>query len=145
MSSAFSAAFLRGEARALALLPDDFRHASRRGESVRRAATRAVSVKTLAALRAQSARLPASAAREAHLQALSQPGTVVVVTGQQVGLLGGPAYTLAKALTAVALARRLERQGVPAVPVFWLASQDHDLREAQRVPRLRLIAPHRTG
>ncbi len=130
MSSAFSAAFLRGEARATALLPDDFRHAARRAENVRRAATRAVSVKTLAALRAQSARLPASAAREAHLQALSQPGTVVVVTGQQVGLFLGPLYSLYKAASAVVAARTLQQEtGVRCVPVFWLQSEDHDFEE----------------
>jgi bacillithiol biosynthesis cysteine-adding enzyme BshC len=130
MSSAFSAAFLRGEARATALLPDDFRHAARRAENVRRAATRAVSAKTLAALRAQSARLPASSAREAHLQALSQPGTVAVVTGQQVGLFLGPLYSLYKAASAVIVARTLQQEtGVRCVPVFWLQSEDHDFEE----------------
>src|SRR6478735_8253503 len=130
MSSACSAAFLRGEARATALLPDDFRHAARRGENVRRAATRAVSAKTLAALRAQSARLPASPAREAHLQALSQPGTVCVVTGQQVGLFLGPLYSLYKAASAVVIARTLQQEtGVRCVPVFWLQSEDHDFEE----------------
>lgn len=73
---------------------------------------------------------------DASLHMLAHDDAVAVVTGQQVGLLGGPAYTLAKALTAVALARRLQRHGVRAVPVFWLASQDHDLREAQCVARL---------
>lgn len=73
---------------------------------------------------------------DASLHMLAHDDAVAVVTGQQVGLMGGPAYTLAKALTAVALARRLQRHGVRAVPVFWLASQDHDLHEAQRVARL---------
>lgn len=57
--------------------------------------------------------------------------TVAVVTGQQVGIFGGPLFTLYKALTAVKLAEKLEaEQGISAVPVFWLASDDHDLREA---------------
>ncbi len=60
---------------------------------------------------------------------LSRPGTVAVVTGQQVGLLGGPAFTLYKALTAVRCARELSHRGRPAVPVFWLATEDHDLAE----------------
>ena len=60
---------------------------------------------------------------------LAQPGTVAVVTGQQVGLFSGPAYTLYKVLTAVRLAKHLDGQGIPAVPVFWLATEDHDLPE----------------
>ena len=63
------------------------------------------------------------------LSKLAQPGTVAVVTGQQVGLFSGPAYTIYKALTAVKLAQHLEEQGIPAVPVFWLATEDHDLAE----------------
>jgi bacillithiol biosynthesis cysteine-adding enzyme BshC len=63
------------------------------------------------------------------LETLAQPGTVAVVTGQQVGLFSGPAYTIFKALTAVRLAAHLTEQGISAVPVFWLASEDHDLAE----------------
>jgi bacillithiol biosynthesis cysteine-adding enzyme BshC len=65
----------------------------------------------------------------ANLRKLARPGTVAVVTGQQVGLFSGPAYTIFKALTAVKLAEKLSEQGVPAVPVFWLATEDHDLAE----------------
>ena len=63
------------------------------------------------------------------LKLLAAPGTVAIVTGQQVGLFGGPAYTLYKALTALKLAHQLTDQGIPAVPVFWLATEDHDLAE----------------
>jgi len=56
-------------------------------------------------------------------------GAVAVVTGQQVGLFGGPAYSIYKALTAIHLARELTERGVNAVPVFWLATEDHDLAE----------------
>jgi bacillithiol biosynthesis cysteine-adding enzyme BshC len=63
------------------------------------------------------------------LDQLAQPGTVAVVTGQQVGLFGGPLYTVFKALTAVHLARQLTAQGTPAVPVFWVATEDHDFEE----------------
>jgi uncharacterized protein YllA (UPF0747 family) len=54
---------------------------------------------------------------------------VAVVTGQQVGLFSGPAYTIYKALTAVKLARDLANSGITAVPVFWLATEDHDFEE----------------
>jgi len=65
----------------------------------------------------------------ASLDLLARPGTVAVVTGQQVGLFSGPAYTIYKALTAVRLADRLTQQGIPAVPMFWVATEDHDLAE----------------
>src|SRR5580658_7395251 len=63
------------------------------------------------------------------LALLAQPGTVAIVTGQQVGLFSGPAYSVYKALTAIKAARELTERGVPAVPVFWLATEDHDFAE----------------
>lgn len=63
------------------------------------------------------------------LRELAKPGTVAVVSGQQVGLFSGPAYTVYKALTAVRIAQRLRDQGIRAVPVFWLATEDHDFAE----------------
>jgi bacillithiol biosynthesis cysteine-adding enzyme BshC len=70
------------------------------------------------------------------LRRLAKPGTLAVVTGQQVGLLSGPAFTLYKALSAVRLAQWLSEQGLPAVPVFWLATEDHDLEEVSQVATL---------
>src|SRR6266699_275006 len=58
-----------------------------------------------------------------------QNGAVTVVTGQQVGLLGGPAFCVYKALTAIRLANELTANGTNAVAVFWLATEDHDLAE----------------
>ncbi len=56
----------------------------------------------------------------------------VIITGQQPGLFLGPMYTLYKAVTAVALARRVrERHGIACVPVFWVASEDHDFDEVR--------------
>jgi len=63
------------------------------------------------------------------LDRLSQPGAVAVVTGQQVGLFSGPAYTIYKAITAARHAADLTARGRPAVPVFWLATEDHDFAE----------------
>jgi bacillithiol biosynthesis cysteine-adding enzyme BshC len=60
---------------------------------------------------------------------LADPDVVAVVTGQQAGLFGGPLYTLLKAVTAIQLARRLEREGVRTVPVFWVDEEDHDWDE----------------
>jgi bacillithiol synthase len=64
----------------------------------------------------------------AHLGAMQQ-GAGVVVTGQQVGLFGGPLYTPYKASTAIARARAATASGNPHVAVFWLASEDHDFAE----------------
>ena len=59
---------------------------------------------------------------------------LVVSTGQQPGLFTGPLYTIYKALSAAALARRLERERkVPVIPVFWVAGDDHDFAEANHV------------
>jgi len=60
-------------------------------------------------------------------------GACAIVTGQQVGLFGGPAFSIYKALTAVKLAREAGRLGVDCVPVFWLATEDHDLAEVNQV------------
>ena len=56
-----------------------------------------------------------------------------VISGQQVGLLLGPAYTTYKLFTVINAARRLEEElGVPVVPVFWVESEDHDWDEVNR-------------
>jgi bacillithiol synthase len=56
-------------------------------------------------------------------------GASAVMTGQQVGLFGGPVFGIFKALTAVKLADEASARGVNAVPIFWLATEDHDLAE----------------
>lgn len=58
-------------------------------------------------------------------------GGVVVIAGQQAGLFTGPMYSVLKALTAVKLARNLDKRGIAAVPVFWIASEDHDHAEIE--------------
>ena len=60
-------------------------------------------------------------------------GASAVVTGQQVGLFGGPVFALFKALTAVKFADSATSAGVDAVPLFWLATEDHDLAEVNHV------------
>jgi bacillithiol biosynthesis cysteine-adding enzyme BshC len=64
-----------------------------------------------------------------NIQRLGEAETFAVVTGQQVGLFSGPAFTLYKALTAIRLSQSLNARGVTTVPVFWLATEDHDLEE----------------
>ena len=81
-------------------------------------------------LQKQNAELGAGAETQANLQRLAD-GAVAVVSGQQVGLFGGPAYSIYKALTAVQIAEELTRSGIEAVPVFWMATEDHDLEEVR--------------
>lgn len=63
-------------------------------------------------------------------------GALTAVTGQQVGLFGGPLFSIFKALTAVKLAEQATAAGVDCVPVFWLATEDHDLAEVNHVALL---------
>lgn len=63
-------------------------------------------------------------------------GALAAVTGQQVGLFGGPLFSIFKALTAVKLAEQATAAGVECVPVFWLATEDHDLAEVNHVALL---------
>ncbi|WP_293911825.1 bacillithiol biosynthesis cysteine-adding enzyme BshC [Deinococcus sp.] len=64
-----------------------------------------------------------------QLERLSHPAARVVVAGQQAGLLLGPAYSVHKAADAVLLSRQLSSDALPVLPVFWIASQDHDVDE----------------
>ena len=66
-----------------------------------------------------------------RLEASGGGNGVVVTTGQQPGLFGGPIYTISKALSALAMADALQRStGVPVAPVFWAATDDTDFKEA---------------
>jgi bacillithiol biosynthesis cysteine-adding enzyme BshC len=65
----------------------------------------------------------------ANITSLRSPDCVSVVSGQQAGLFTGPLYTIYKALSAVKLAGCLTQRGTPSVPVFWIATEDHDFAE----------------
>ena len=126
----FCPPFLAGEPRATGLLPDRFRSRAAWREEVEARRGRKLAPALLRSLAARSRELPPSAARERNLDALAQPGTVAVVTGQQVGLFLGPLYTVYKAATAIAWAAAVEREtGARCVPIFWLQTEDHDFAE----------------
>jgi bacillithiol biosynthesis cysteine-adding enzyme BshC len=87
-------------------------------------------VEVASILRRQNIALRAGAEALSNLDRLEK-GAVAVVSGQQVGLFSGPAYSIYKALTAVQIAKELSQDGIPAVPVFWMATEDHDLDEVR--------------
>jgi len=105
--------------------PTDVAAWRRRAEEVRRHPGRTDWAERLA---------PAFAARgaaEARLARAAQGRGIVITTGQQPGLFGGPVYTWSKALSALALADAIEgATGVPTAPVFWAATDDADFGEA---------------
>ncbi len=82
----------------------------------------------VAVLAGQNASTDAAAALEAL-----RAGAGTILTGQQVGLMGGPLYTPFKAATAIARARQATVLGRPHVAIFWLATEDHDFAEINHV------------
>ena len=88
-----------------------------------------------AVLERQNRSFGASASVLQNIDRLRQ-GAVAAVTGQQVGLFGGPLYSILKAASAIRLARDLSSSGIDCVPVFWLATEDHDLEEVSHVTLL---------
>jgi len=105
--------------------------------------------------RAACALVAPEGADPARLRRFVEEGGYMVTTGQQPGLFGGPLYSIHKALTAVRLAEALEaRLERPVLPVFWVASDDHDWEEANHtylvgtdneLHRCALAAPHPTN
>ena len=83
------------------------------------------------ALERQNREWGASDATLKNIQRLRE-GAHAVVTGQQVGLFGGPLLSLLKAASVLALAKQVESEGVPCVPIFWMATEDHDLAEVNQ-------------
>ncbi|WP_044893864.1 bacillithiol biosynthesis cysteine-adding enzyme BshC [Bacillus alveayuensis] len=69
-----------------------------------------------------------------NIHRLLDPASVVVIGGQQAGLLTGPLYTIHKIISILTLAKQQEKVlNVPVVPVFWIAGEDHDIAEVNHV------------
>ncbi len=83
-------------------------------------------------LRAQNLLYNSGPETQKNLDRLAE-GAVAVVSGQQAGLFGGPSYSFYKALSAIQAAHELSEKGIPAVPVFWMATEDHDVDEVRHV------------
>lgn len=115
----------------------DFRGIAARKSAVLQAAKRKVTPELFKLIAAMNPEVENSEQGAKNLKKLSTPGTVAVVTGQQVGLFGGPLLVLYKALSAVKYARELEGEtGVPCVPVFWLQTEDHNTAEINHLSAL---------
>ena len=68
-----------------------------------------------------------------NIEQLANKNTLAVVTGQQLGILGGPLYTLHKIITAIKLSQQLSERydDYNFVPIFWLEGDDHDFNEVR--------------
>jgi bacillithiol biosynthesis cysteine-adding enzyme BshC len=84
------------------------------------------------ALRAMNTAWGAGEETLANIERLRAPDCLAVVSGQQAGLFTGPLYTIYKAITAIKLAGCLTQRNTKAVPVFWIATEDHDFVEVAR-------------
>ncbi|PQJ36085.1 bacillithiol biosynthesis cysteine-adding enzyme BshC [Salinibacter sp. 10B] len=109
----------------------DWREVGVRRDVAERAAARPVDREAMAdALADQNAEWRGGGATQQNVEALRDPETVAVVTGQQVGLLTGPLYTIYKTITTLQLADEwAEQTGRTVVPVFWVEGEDHDFEE----------------
>jgi bacillithiol biosynthesis cysteine-adding enzyme BshC len=90
-----------------------------------------INVRVADALEKQNRAWGASEKTLSNIRRLRE-GAFAVVTGQQVGLFGGPLLSLFKAASVLALAKQVESAGVPCVPIFWMATEDHDLAEVNQ-------------
>lgn len=71
-----------------------------------------------------------------NIELLRNSDCLAIVTGQQAGLFSGALYTIYKALSAIKLASELKKQNIKAVPIFWIAEEDHDFDEVKKTTLL---------
>ncbi|PLR84110.1 bacillithiol biosynthesis cysteine-adding enzyme BshC [Bacillus canaveralius] len=80
------------------------------------------------------AAFPGSTAINKSIEKLRQENSVVIMGGQQAGILTGPLYTIHKIISIISFAKQKERElNIPVVPVFWIAGEDHDFQEVNHV------------
>ncbi len=111
--------------------PLDIEALERRVEAVAKRPVRFSRERLVSLLDPFNRMLGAGEVTQQNIQKLKRRDTVAVVTGQQLGLFGGPALAVYKAATAIRLSQILEDRGYSAVPVFWLPSDDSDFMEVR--------------
>lgn len=86
-------------------------------------------------LREQYENLPQSAELKSAIASLSQPDTYTITTGHQLNLFTGPLYFIYKIATAIKLAQEVAEKNpsVRIVPVYWMATEDHDFEEINHI------------
>ncbi|MEP7145770.1 MAG: bacillithiol biosynthesis BshC, partial [bacterium] len=86
-------------------------------------------------LRIQNEKFNSSGKTFENIKLLGEHDTFVVITGQQLGMLTGPYYTILKAINTIQLSSTLNKKytGYKFVPVFWLESDDHDFLEINNI------------
>ncbi|WP_208589337.1 bacillithiol biosynthesis cysteine-adding enzyme BshC [Gracilibacillus suaedae] len=86
-------------------------------------------------------RWSATEATHKNIEKLRDQNSVVVIGGQQAGILTGPLYTINKIVSIISLAKQQEELlGIPVLPVFWIAGEDHDFAEVNHI-----FLPEETG
>ncbi|WP_340373156.1 bacillithiol biosynthesis cysteine-adding enzyme BshC [Peribacillus sp. FSL E2-0218] len=89
-------------------------------------------------------RFSSSEGVKGNIERLRRDDSVVVIGGQQAGLLSGPLYTIHKVISIIKLAEEQEKElGRPVIPVFWIAGEDHDLAEVNHVYVMKNGKPHK--
>jgi bacillithiol biosynthesis cysteine-adding enzyme BshC len=90
--------------------------------------------KSVKALKAFNQQFDVDQAALTNLDRLKNKEALAIVTGQQMGIYGGPMYTMLKTVSVIHLARKLEKKlERPVIPVFWLADEDHDYDEVREL------------
>ena len=126
--------FTGGRPEVIALMGGDWRHAAARKAAAERRLGHLQRPGLGSALRQGYGGRQLPELVERNLQALDRDDTLAIVTGQQVGVLGGPLFTFYKALSAIMFAEALEPHAPGAVvPIFWMETADADFGEVNRI------------
>ena len=132
--NAFASAYLNGDGQLNSFFPNQWDNEQALLERARYLSTRQYDREVLVQhIEQYMSRFGISTTAEKNLNLL-RDNAVVVIGGQQAGVLMGPLYSLYKMISIIKLAKQdSEKLGIPVVPVFWIAGEDHDYREVNHI------------